>query len=555
MKQFFLISKLMLVCILIVAAHGIASAQKLPIIDGKKTIATVNYEPITLQEFNSAIAASHADRPGKKKAGSIVYSSILERMINKRLIVLEARNMGFDELPEITNTVKKYSRETLMQSLLMQYVKDIKADDDKVERLYKDAVKEWKIKTVMFAKEADAKKIEAEIKGGADFDAIMKKAVAEGIAEGGEEEYLKDKDLTPAIARLVSKIEVGSISPIVSVPKKGFIIFKLEGMHYPEKEDPEAMKRARLMALNQKRVQAAKGYYSDLKQRYAKINQKLLDSLDYESKEPGFDKLLQDKRVVVEIAGEDPITVEELSKALKKKFYHGVTRAVERKKINKKKIEVLESMLEKRVLLKEALAQGIDKTESYKNRVKEYENSVIFGTFIKKAVEPEIKVKTKELKTYYKENSEKYMSPTMMRIKSLVFDKRNDAAEALDKLTKGTDFNWLSSHADGQVDKTKKGLLKFEGTVLILSSLPEGVQKAVSGANPGDFRLYESPEGYFYVLYIYHVVAPRLRPYEDVKSKIAENIYKDKLKKEVGVWAAKLKEYYSVTIYRKDLRK
>ena len=555
MKQFFLISKLMLVCILIVAVHGIASAQKLPVIDGKKTIATVNYEPITLQEFNSAIAASHADRPGKKKAGSIVYSGILERMINKRLIVLEARNMGLDELPEITNTVKKYSQETLMQSLLMQYVKDIKADDDEVERLYKDAVKEWKMKTVMFAKEADAKKIEAEIKGGADFDAIMKKAVAEGIAEGGEEEYLKDKDLTPAIARLVSKIEVGSISPIVSVPKKGFIIFKLEGMHYPEKEDPEAMKRARLIALNQKRVQAAKGYYSDLKQRYAKINQKLLDSLDYESKEPGFDKLLQDKRVVVEIAGEDPITVEELSKALKKKFYHGVARAVERKKINKKKIEVLESMLEKRVLLKEALAQGIDKTESYKNRVKEYENSVIFGTFIKKAVEPEIKLKTKELKTYYKENSEKYMSPTMMRIKSLVFDKRNDAAEALDKLTKGTDFNWLSSHADGQVDKTKKGLLKFEGTVLILSSLPEGVQKVVSGAKPGDFRLYESPDTHFYVLYIYHVVAPSLRPYEDVKSKIAKNIYEDKLKKEVGVWAAKLKEYYPVTIYRKDLRK
>jgi hypothetical protein len=545
----------MLVCILIVAVHGIASAQKLPVIDGKKTIATVNYEPITLQEFNSAIAASHADRPGKKKAGSIVYSGILERMINKRLIVLEARNMGLDELPEITNTVKKYSQETLMQSLLMQYVKDIKADDDEVERLYKDAVKEWKMKTVMFAKEADAKKIEAEIKGGADFDAIMKKAVAEGIAEGGEEEYLKDKELTPAIARLVSKIEVGSISPIVSVPKKGFIIFKLEGMHYPEKEDPEAMKRARLIALNQKRVQAAKGYYSDLKQRYAKINQKLLDSLDYESKEPGFDKLLQDKRVVVEIAGEDPITVEELSKALKKKFYHGVTRAVERKKINKKKIEVLESMLEKRVLLKEALAQGIDKTESYKNRVKEYENSVIFGTFIKKAVEPEIKLKTKELKTYYKENSEKYMSPTMMRIKSLVFDKRNDAAEALDKLTKGTDFNWLSSHADGQVDKTKKGLLKFEGTVLILSSLPEGVQKVVSGAKPGDFRLYESPDTHFYVLYIYHVVAPSLRPYEDVKSKIAKNIYEDKLNKEVGVWAAKLKEYYPVTIYRKDLRK
>ncbi len=91
--------------------------------------------------------------------------------------------------------------------------------------------------------------------------------------------------------------------------------------------------------------------------------------------------------------------------------------------------------------------------------------------------------------------------------------------------------------------------------MLILSSLPEGVQKAVSGAKPGDFRLYESPEAHFYILYIYHVVAPRLRPFEDVKSEIAETIYKDKLKKEVEVWVAKLKEYYPVKIYRKDLKK
>lgn len=555
MKRVFLISKLMVVCFLIFRGHGFASEQKLPVIDGKKAVATVNDEPISLQEFNSAIAASHAARSGKKKAGRINYSGILERMINKKLIVLEARNMGFDELPEITNTVKKYSQETLVQSLLMQYVKDIKADEDEVERLYKNAVKEWKLKTVMFAKEADAKKIEAAIKDGDDFDAIVKKAVAEGIAQGGEEEYLKDKDLTPATARLVSELEVGSISSIVPVPQKGFIIFKLEGLRYPEKEDPEAMQKAERQALNQKRVQAAKDYYSDLRKKYAILNEELLDSLDYESKDPGFDKLLQDKRVVVEIVGEKPITVQEISKALKKKFYHGIARAVERKQINKQKGGILENILRRRVLLKEALAQGIDQTESYKNQVKEYENSVIFGTFIKKAVEPEIKLKTEELKTYYKENSKKYMSATMMRIKSLVFDKRNDAAEALDKLTKGTDFNWLSSHADGQVDKTTKGLLKFEGTVLMLSSLPEGVQKAVSGAKPGDFKLYASPEDHFYVLYIYHVVAPRLQPFEDVKSKIAENIYNDKLREAVEIWAAKLKEYYPVEIYRKDLKK
>lgn len=555
MKRVFLISKLMVACFLILGGHGFASDRKLPLIDGKETVATVNDEPITLQEFNGAIASSHMARSGKKQAGRIDYSGILERLINTRLLLLEARNMGLDELPEIIKTVENYSKETLMELLLENYVKDIKADDAEVERLYKETVREWQLKSVKFKKEADAKNIEAQIKTGNNFDAIVQKAVADGIAQGGEEEYLKNKDLTAPVAQLVSKMEIGSISPIVSIGKEGFIIFKLEGLRYPEKENPKARKNAHRQALNQKRVQAAKKYYNELKQKYVKYNEKLFDALDYESKEPGFENLLKDERVLAEITGEKPVTVAALSKALKIKFYHGIERAIESKKVNKKKKEKLEDIVQRRVLLKEALVQGFDQTEAYINRIKEYENSVIFGAFIKKVVAPEIKLDVKELKTYYKANTQSYTSPQMMRIKSLVFENRNDAAEALDKLMQGTDFNWLNSHAEGRVDNNAKGLLKFESKVLMLTSLPEGVQKAVTGTKPGDFRLYASPEGHFYVLYIYHVVAPKPKPFDDVKAEITEVVYKDKLRKAVEVWAGKLKEYYPIKIYRKDLKK
>jgi hypothetical protein len=91
--------------------------------------------------------------------------------------------------------------------------------------------------------------------------------------------------------------------------------------------------------------------------------------------------------------------------------------------------------------------------------------------------------------------------------------------------------------------------------LLILSSMPEGMQKVVSGAKLGDFILYSSPEGHFYVLYIYHVVAPELRPFDDVKKGIAKKVYNDKINKAVEDYADKLKEYYPVKIYRKDLRK
>jgi len=528
----------------------------LPVIDGEVAVATVNDDPITLEEFNRTLGSSHAERSEGKKAGRIDYSGILTRLINTRLILLEAQNMGFDELPEIENAVDVYSKQSLMELLLEQYVEDLKADDDEVERLYRENVKEWKIKAVKFKKKADAKKIEAELMTDNNFDAIAQKAVAEGIAEGGEEEYLKDKNLTPAIARLISNMEIGSISPIVSVGKGGFIIFKLEGVLFPEEEDPEIRKRVLLQALNQKRVQAAKDYYSDLKKKYVKINKKLFDGLDYESDEPGLEKLLQDKRVIAEISGEKPITVEEFSLALQKQFYHGVQTALQSKRSrpNTRKDDVLEGMLEKRVLVKEALMQGIDKTEVYQNRVKEYRNSVIFGAFIEKVVIPGIKLEVKELKAYYKENSGEYTFPEMMRIKSLVFGERSDAVNAIDKIRKGTDFSWLSSHAEGQVDKNSEGLLKFDGNLLALTNLPEEVQKTVTGAKTGDLRLYVSPEDYFYVLYIYNVIPAKPQPFENVRKEIAQKVFEDKVKKAVEAYADKLKEYYPVKIYAKDLQ-
>jgi len=552
MKQALFIT---VICLLFAGPKGYASEWKLPVIDGKVAVATVNDEPITLEELKRAIAASHAARPGAKTAGNIDYSRIINRMINTRLVVLEARNIGLDELPEIKKMVADYSRDTLMELLIEGYVKDIKADQDEVEKIYQEMVKEWQISSVRFAKEELAKNFKEKIEGGNNFEETVKNALDEGIAEEGEVgQYLKDKDLAPEISQVVSKMEIGSTSPVVSIGEKGFIVLRVEGKRFPAEEDAEAMERARQQVLSQEKVKAARSYYEDLKKKHARMNEELIDGLDFESEEPGFEKLLKDKRVIVEVSGEQPITVGELTGALKQKFFHGVERAIESKRVNERKYEILESMVEKRLLLQEALKQNIDKSDEYKYRVKEYEISVIFGAFIEKVVNPDIKLDQKELKIHYQENIEKYTFPEMMRIKELVFGKKSDALSALEKLKKGTDFDWLSSNAEGQVDKKSKGFLIFEGKLLIVGNLPEDLRKTLSGANPGDFRLYESPEGYFYVLYIYHLVPAEPRPFESVKRDIAKEVFKDKARKAVAAYADQLREYYPVKIYAKDLQ-
>ena len=536
--------------------HGKESDQNLPVIAGKKAVASVNDDPISLEELDRAVAASHAAQPKGKKAGHIDFSDIMQRLINTRLIVLEAKNMGLDELPEIKDALDAYSKQALRELLLEDYVKDTTADENVVEERYKAMVKEFKLKSLRLKTEDAAKQVQTQLKAGVSFDDVLQKALDWGFGEADNQaEYVKIRDLTLPVAQLAARMEIGEVSPVLSVGKKGFVVFKIEDIRYPAEENPEAKAMARRQALNQKKVEAARQYYNELKKKYVELDQALLDRLDYESEKPGFEKLSADKRVLARIKGEKPITVSELSAAVEAKFYHGVQLAAQNKRINNKKNDMLEEMLQKRLLLKEALIQGLDKTDQYRQKVAEYESSLLFDEFIRKVVAPDIKLELKDLKTYYDQNTEKYTSPRLMRIKSLVFARRSDAVEAIDKLKQGTDFNWLGSNAAGQVDPNTSGILKFDSSLITENSLPEKVQKAVSGVKTGDFRLYESPLGWYYVLYIYQVVPAQLQPFEEVRQEIAKNVFDDKLKKSVALWADQLSEYYPVKIYRTDLKK
>ena len=550
MKNDYWMVKIILAISLFIGPLGVASGQDLPVIKGKKVVATVHDEPITLEEFSREIASLDQGMAGEGKVEKKKNSELLKRLINARLLIQEARRMGLDELKELKERVDVFSKVTLRDELIERHVKNIKPDEKEVEKVYKESVKEWKIKTILFEKEEDAKRMENGLKEGKGFDEMLKKFLEDKTGKGNEgTDYLKNRELLPEVAETVSKMKIGSTSPIVKI-KPGFVIFKLEDVRYPD--DPKIKEQVRMRALRQRQTEALMKYEKTLKAKYTKVNGPLLKSLDFESKEPGFDKLLKDKRAVAEIKGEIPITVGEFADYMKQQLFHGINRAVETKRLNKKKEKTLEEMLQKRILRKEALLLGIDKTESYKNKVKEYEDSMIFGAFIQKAVTPDVKLKEEDLKAYYDGHIKEFTYPEMMKITSLVFGKRDDAEKTIINLRKGTDFQWVKAHAEGQMDRNTKGVLDFDGRLLTTKDLTEEVRKAVSGAKAGDFRLYESPQNHYYVLYIQEVVPSKPQPYTEAREKIAKKVYDDKLKKAVEEYAGKLRAASDVKVYLKD---
>lgn len=530
---------------------GDASSARadLPLVGGKPALASINGEPLTLEEFERALGEIHTGMAENPKRTMPQPSQLLERLINAKLVLQEARNIGLDELPEVRSAEKTFEEDTLRGMVYGYHVRSIvKPDRKEVDKRYRQAVKEVKVASVIFDKEEDAKRLETEIKAGGKFELLVKKRIDAGEAKGSVEgQYLRFDSLSPEVAKSVSAMKKGKVSPLIRIGKQ-FSLVKLEAIRYPE--DKAAREQAEKEALQAKKVTALKAYTNELRKKYVKVDRKLLGKIDYEAAEPGIEKLREDQRVVARVKGEKPIIVADLTAALEKKFFHGADRAAEGKKINRKKDQVLEEILNKQVTLKEARIQKLDRTEYFKVKAEENRNGVLFGAFVQKVIVPDVKVEDEELTSFFQAHIGDYTFPEMVRIDSLVFSNRDSAEDAIGKLRAGADLQWLRANADGQVDPAKaKNLLEFGGQLLDVTTLPDGVRKAVSGAAAGDYRLYADPDDAYYVLVLRERIPSRPMPLESVKGEMEKKVYSEKLVRVLRDWEEKLRKVSNVKIY------
>jgi hypothetical protein len=92
----------------------------------------------------------------------------------------------------------------------------------------------------------------------------------------------------------------------------------------------------------------------------------------------------------------------------------------------------------------------------------------------------------------------------------------------------------------------------LSGTVLSTPGLDEGLKAALSGADAGDFRLYVSPEGYFYVISVVSVFPPATEDYLSVREPIAKQLYDKHVQDGLADWVGKLRSSSAIKVYLKD---
>lgn len=524
-----------------------AAAPGLPARDGRPVAAIVNDEPVYLDELVAELDPPVDRSRLLQGRGTTPELELLDRLITIRLLVQEAATMGLADLPEIRKQVDVESRTILRDVLRESLVKDLEPDAAAVEARFKDLVREYKTASLLFANEEAARQAHAEIAGGKPYAEVAARVLAQKTATAKDDAtYHQRKEYLPQVAEAIARLDVGQVSPVLRV-EAGFVVVKVDDVRYPE--SAEARAEARLQVAGEQRVAALRAHEEDLRKQYVVVNEALLESLDYEAKEPGIDALLKDTRVLAEIKGASPVTIGDLTDDLRMQVFHRGDQAGQGRRLNARKETGLETIVGRRLMNMEAHRLGMDKTDAYLDRVRAFESSLVFETFVQKVIVPDSKVGEEEAKRYYADHRGEYSSPEMMKVRGLAFARRGAAEDAIRKLREGADFGWLATLAEGQVDKATPGVLAFDGKPITTASMPEEMQEAVAGSKAGEFRLYESPEGHFYVLAIQDVIAPDAKPYAEARGAIAKKLFGEKLKRGVEEYAGKLRALSTVEVY------
>jgi len=269
--------------------------------DAGKSIATIDGEKITVQEFNAELDKIPmnmkmlvASQSGKKE--------FLNRLIVKKLLLREAKKENVEKEKAFQDRLTDIKEQLTIEQLLKKKVAaELNFSDAELESYYEAHKEEFKrdkeiqTRQIVVKTEPEAKELQARIARGEDFAELARKYSIDPSAKttGGDIGFHPKGTLIPEYeAAAFSLTKIGQVSPPVKT-QLGYHLIKLEGMRtgtyvpFPEVKD----------FIRQKMTQ----------ERQAEALQKYIDGLKTNSRVFINDDMLKEEAKSEEVPAKAPV--------------------------------------------------------------------------------------------------------------------------------------------------------------------------------------------------------------------------------------------------------
>jgi peptidyl-prolyl cis-trans isomerase C len=205
------------VCAVLLTCVGALAQGTPPQATDDPVVATVDGKPIHLSDLKDAVQSL----PENMRAlpPQALYPMLLDQMIDARALVSEAHKSGLDKDPAVQRQVTAAEDRALQTAVLSKDVGPTITDAALRARYDQDVAgkpgeEQVHAKHILVDSEADAKKIIADLKGGADFAALAKQYSKDPSAaqQGGDLGFFKKDEMVPEFAAAAFALQPGQVS-------------------------------------------------------------------------------------------------------------------------------------------------------------------------------------------------------------------------------------------------------------------------------------------------------------------------------------------------------
>lgn len=224
-----------------------------------QNVATVNGKAIPSSRVDQVVKQVVAQ--GKQADSPQLREAIKKDLIGREVLIQEADKQGYGTRAEIKSQIDNARQSIIINALLADYVKknpvkdaEIKAEYDKFVAQTGD--KEYHVRHILVATEAEAKDIIAKLKGGAKFEELAKVSKDGSAANGGDLDWAAPSSYVKPFSDAMVALKDGQITETPVKSQFGYHVIKLEGSRAAKLPALEEVKGQVAEALTQKKVAA-----------------------------------------------------------------------------------------------------------------------------------------------------------------------------------------------------------------------------------------------------------------------------------------------------------
>lgn len=209
------------------------SALSLPAL--AESVAVVNGVAIDKSEVDQEVTRAVQNSGGKMQDTPALRDNIKEGLINRQLLIEEATRRGLDKSPAFADRLQKLKGDLLLDALEADEVKSHPVSDAEIKSTYDAWAAKFKegkdihVRQIVVDSEAEASKLVAQLKKGANFEALAKakSKFPNAKQNGGDMGWGNVNALPPQLADLLKPLGKGQVSAPIN-GGNGWYIFKVE---------------------------------------------------------------------------------------------------------------------------------------------------------------------------------------------------------------------------------------------------------------------------------------------------------------------------------------